>query len=371
MAFHINIGPNIRKSPFFEATVAEGVQSFSVYNHMYIPGNFGDPEAEYWRLVQGVAMWDVGAQRQVEISGTDAERLVSYLTTRDISGTRVGQGRYVPICNHEGMLINDPVLLKLADSRYWLSIADSDIALWAEAAARERGLDARVFEPDVSPLAIQGPKARDLARDLFGDWVLDLKYFWFRETELNGIPLVLARSGWSKQGGYELYLTDGARGTELWEAVKQAGQAYGIGPGAPNDLERLESGLLSYGADARYQDYPANPFELGLDKLVHLDRADDFIGRAALRRIKEAGIARRRVGFFLDGDALAQSSQPLDLTRAGEKVGVISELGFSPRLQRNIGIGLLSNEVEDGDTGLSVTHEGAERTVTVTALPFI
>lgn len=371
MPFQIHIGPNVRKSPYFDATVADGVRSFSIYNHMYLPGSFGDPDAEYRRLIDGVAMWDVGAQRQVEVAGPDAETLVRYLTTRDLSDTRVGQGRYVPLCNHDGVLINDPVLLKLSETRYWLSIADSDIALWADATARERRLDVRVFEPDVAPMAIQGPRAREVARDLFGDWVLDLKYFWFRETELDGIPLVLARSGWSKQGGFELYLLDSARGTELWEAVKRAGRPYGIGPGAPNDQERLESGLLSYGADARYQQYPANPFELGLGGMVHLDRADDFVGREALRRIRKEGVRRRRVGLFIDGDPVAPNGHPLELMLAGEAAGIVCEVACSPRLRRNIAIALLGNHVADDEPGLSVDLGDTVRRASVTGLPFV
>ncbi len=371
MSYQIHIGPNIRKSPFFEATVADGVRSFSVYNHMFIPGHFGDPEGEYDRLINGVAMWDVGAQRQVALEGPDAAALAAYLTPRDLSGTVAGQGRYVPLCNHDGILINDPVLLKLAADRFWLSIADSDTALWAEVAAREKGLDVRVFEPDVSPLAIQGPKAIDVAVDLFGDWVKELRYFWFRETALAGIPLVLARSGWSKQGGFELYLQDGAQGSELWRLVKEAGGPHGIGPGAPNDVERLESGLLSYGADARYQCDPANPFELGLGKLVDLDSGQDFIGRAALAKIRAAAITRQRTGFFVDGPPVAGNQHPLPVTRDGAPVGRISEMTFSRRLGRNIAVGLISTSLDVAAGGLSVELDGAERQVTPAPLPFI
>lgn len=371
MSFQIHIGPNIRKSPYFDATVADGARSFSVYNHMYLPGSFGDPEAEYDRLLHGVAMWDVGAQRQVEVAGPDAERLARYLTTRDLAGTSAGQGRYVPLCNHDGILINDPVLLKFSETRYWFSIADSDIALWADGIARERGLDVRIVEPDVAPMAIQGPKAGNLARDLFGDWVLDLRYFWFRETELAGIPLVLARSGWSKQGGFELYLLDGARGGDLWEAVKRAGRPYDIGPGAPNDQERLESGLISYGADARYQQCPANPFELGLGNMVQLDRPDDFIGRAALRRIREYGVRRRRVGLFIEGDPVPPNGHPLDLTVAGDVVGVACEIGYSPRLERNIGVAILDNGIGDDEAALTIRLGATTRPASITALPFV
>lgn len=371
MSFKINIGPNIRKSPYFDATVADGVQSFSVYNHMYIPGSFGDQDAEYERLINGVAQWDVGAQRQVELAGPDADRLVQYLTTRDIAKTKIGQGRYVPLCNHNGMLINDPVLLKLADNRYWLSIADSDIGLWAEATARSRGWDVSVFEPDVSPMALQGPKAVDVTVDLFGDWVRDLKYFWFRETELNGIPLVLARSGWSKQGGFEFYLQDGSRGVELWETVKQAGQKSGIGPGAPNDTERLESGLVSYGADARHLTEPANPFEVGLGALVNFDSGGDFIGRDALLEIQKHGVERERVGVFIDGPPALPNEHPVDIIQKGAGVGKVSEMTHSARLSRNIGIAIVQKAALAAAEPLTVTVDGQSRTLTVTNLPFI
>ena len=245
MSFEIGIGPNIRKSPYFAATVVDGVRSFSVYNHMYLPAHFGNPGLEYQRLTESVAMWDVGAQRQVEISGPDAAALVQYLCARDLADTGIGQGRYVPVCNHAGQLINDPVLLKLAEDRFWLSIADSDIELWASGIAAERGMTVTIFEPDVSPLAVQGPKAAELIAGIFGDWIYELKYFYFKQTNLQDIPLVLARSGWSKQGGFELYLQDASRGSELWDMVKHYGTAFDIGPGAPNVIERLESGLLS------------------------------------------------------------------------------------------------------------------------------
>jgi len=370
MTFTLGIGSNIRKSPYFDATVNAGVQAFSVYNHMYIPAHFGNPAAEYERLINGVAMWDVGAQRQVELRGADAAKLVNYLVARDVSSCASGQGRYVPICNHDGILINDPVLLKFSEQQFWLSIADSDIELWAGAIAAERNLDLRVFEPDVSPLAVQGPKAVEVVARLFGDWVRDLGYFAFRECSLRDIPLVLARSGWSKQGGFELYLRDGARGVELWNLVSEAGAAFDIGPGAPNDIERLESGLLSYGADARMQTQPANPFELGLGRLVDLDREDDFVGKQALMRIRADGVKRRLSGFTIAGEPVPGSSHPLPLLRQQVVVGSISEMAWSPRLEKNIAIGLVSNEIGD-DTRLSVDVDGQPRAATLAGLPFI
>jgi len=371
MSFTLGIGCNIRKSPYFDATVADGVESFSVYNHMYLPGHFGDPQAEYARLMNAVAMWDVGAQRQVELQGPDAAKLVEYLCARDISTTAIGQGRYVPICNHDGILINDPVLLKLSDTQFWLSIADSDIELWAGAIAAERGLDVRVSEPDVAPLAVQGPKAAALIAELFGDWIHELKYFWFRETSLQSIPLVLARSGWSRQGGFELYLCDGMRGQQLWDIVKTAGVAYAIGPGAPNDIERLESGLLSYGADARAQTRPANPFELGLDRLVDLDRDADFIGKQALLKVRADGVKRRLSGFVIEGKPVSGSQHAVTLQQDDSVVGSISEMAYSVRLQQNIAIGLVSNTVTDEATNLTVHIDDNPRAASIARLPFI
>ena len=371
MTFQIGIGPNIRKSVYFDAVIADGASSFSVYNHMLIPATFGNPQAEYDSLMTGVAMWDVAAQRQVEISGPDAAPLIQYLTTRDVSKTKIGQGRYVPICNHEGMLINDPVLLKLASDRYWLSIADSDIELWASAIAAERGWNVRVFEPDVSPLAIQGPKAESLVADLFGTRVKEFKYFGFEQTELQGIPLVLARSGWSKQGGFELYLQDGSRGVELWNIVKAAGAAYGIRPGAPNDIERLESGLVSYGADGRLQTNPCNPFEISLGKLVDFDKSDDFVGRKALLKIKKEGVKRRRVGYVISGDPIQACQHSLEVRDAlGQIVGILSDFVYSPRFSRNIGVGMIAAEVPDDASDLVILLDGAPRQITIKEQPF-
>jgi glycine cleavage system aminomethyltransferase T len=367
MSFELAVGCNIRKSPYFDATVADGVVSFSVYNHMFAPAHFGDPEVHYRALFDSVVMWDVACERQVELAGPDAERLIRYLTTRDISGTTIGQGRYVPLCDYDGNLINDPVLLKLSDDCFWLSIADSDILLWAQAISAERGLDVRVSEPDASPLGVQGPRADDVVADLFGDWVRELKYFWFRETDLDGIPILLARSGWSKQGGFELYLRDARRGTELYDRVKEAGAPYGIVPGAPSDIERVESGLLSYGADARYN---VNPFEAGLGTFVDLDRDDEFVGKAALQRIAEEGVRRRRVGFVIGGDRIRGISEWHDIRLGQDIVGAVTEAVYSPRLEQNIAVGMLATGIADNEQQLETDFGDGRRSATVSKLPF-
>ena len=366
--FGITPSARLRPSPYYDATLADGVRAFTVYNRMLMPTSFGDPEGEYWRLIDGVAMWDVAVERQVEITGPDAARLVQWLAPRRVDHCEVGQGLYVPLCNHDGVLINDPILLKVDENHYWLSIADSNVWFWALAVARERGLRVAVGEPDVSPLAVQGPRAGQVVASIFGDWVHALKYFWFKRTQLGGIPVVVARSGWSKQGGFEIYLLDGRYGTQLWQIVKEAGRRWDIGPGAPNFCERVESGLLSYGGDT---DDRTNPFEVRLGKYVDVDLPDDVVGVRALRQIHAVGPRRTQLGVILD------LPEPVELGfhwhrihRGGRDVGAMTNCVWSWRLKRNIGFGLVETDCAVGDS-VEVIKDGRAVPGRLTELPFI
>ena len=272
-------GTQIRKSPFFDATVRWGAKEFSVYNHMYIPRDFGSAEQNFWNLINDAILCDVSVERQVEITGPDAAKFVQTLTPRDLSNLSVGQCKYILITNAEGGILNDPVLLRLAEDHFWISLADSDILLWAQGVAVHSGLDVTICEPDVSPLQLQGPKSGDIIRILFGQSLIDLRYYWFREVELDGIPLVVSRTGWSSELGYEIYLRDGSFGDKLWEKIMTAGEPYGLKPGHTSTIRRIEGGMLSYHADA---DINTNPYELGLDRLINLDMDSDFIGKSAL-----------------------------------------------------------------------------------------
>ena len=366
--FGITPSARLRPSPYYEATLAEGVTAFTTYNHMLMPTGFGHPEQEYWRLIHGVSQWDVAVERQVQLQGPDAARLAQILCARDLSRCQVGQGKYVPVCNHEGVLINDPILLKLDDDRYWLSIADSNIWFWARAIAAERGLDVAVSEPDVSPMAVQGPKGEDVVASIFGDWVRGLKYFWFRETRIEGIPVAVARSGWSKQGGFELYLMDASKGTQLWNIVREAGKPWDIGPGNPNVCERIESGLISYGGDT---DQHTNPFEVRMEKYVNLDLPDDVIGIQALRRIHQQGVKRQQLGVVLDGDQpTALGFQWPGIDQGDRRVGDLTTCVWSYRLKRNIGFGLVAADCAIGDK-VRVHKDGQRLAATLVALPFI
>lgn len=368
MSYQIAMGPRERKSPFFDRTVTDGATAMTIYNQMFMPVSYGNALAEYNKLMEGVSMWDVAAQRQVQIEGQDAERLVRYITPRNLKDCPVGKGNYVPICDHEGRLLNDPVVLRLEEQKFWLSISDSDILLWVRAIAKEGKYNVVVNEPDVSPLAIQGPKAVDVVADMFGDWIRDLKYFWFKETELDGIPLVVARSGWSKQGGYELYLCDGTRGPTLWDKVKEAGKPYEIGPGAPNYIERLESGLLSFGADTHPD---SSPFEVGLERFVDLDREDDFIGKEALTRLFKDGPTRKLVGVVFDGDPVTFNEHPWVARVDGSIAGTIRSVCHSPRRKSNIGFALLETKYTEMGTKLEFKGEGRAFKGEVVAQPLV
>ncbi len=358
----------LRPSPFFAAAMADGMVAGNVYNRMIMPTSFGNPEAEYWRLINGVSQWDVGVERQVQLRGPDAGRLAQILSPRDLSTCAVGQGKYVPLCNHRGTIINDPIILKLADDLYWLSIADSDIWLWAGSIAAERGLDVEVSEPDVSPMAIQGPMAENVVASVCGDWVRGLKYFWFRETEIDGIPVAVQRSGWSKQGGFEIYLRDGTKGTQLWNIFKEAGQPWGIGPGAPATAERTESGLVSVGGDT---DEATNPYEVRLGKYVDLSVPDNVVGIKALRRIKAEGIKRHQLGLVLAGDKPAPLGfRREDIVHNGQKVGMMTNCVWSPRMRANIGYALISSAVPAGQE-VQVMRDPGPVSARLVELPFL
>ena len=335
-------GTQIRKSPYFEATIRWGAKGFSVYNHMYIPRDFGNPEENFWNLVNDAILCDVAVERQVEITGPDAAEFVQMLTSRDLSKMAVGQCKYILITNADGGLLNDPILLRLAQNHFWISLADSDILLWAQGMAVHAGLDVSIDEPDVSPLQLQGPKSGNIMQALFGDSILDLKYYWLRELELDGVPVLVSRTGWSSELGYEIYLRNSAHGDALWERIMAAGEPFGLKPGHTSSIRRIEGGMLSYHADA---DNKTNPYELGLDRLVNLDIEADFIGKAALRRIKEQGVSRKQVGLIIDGEPLqGPNTSYWEIKKDGVTIGKVTSAIYSPRLEKNIALAMVVSE---------------------------
>jgi dimethylsulfoniopropionate demethylase len=346
---------------------AQGVTSYTVYNHTLLPTTFSSLDQDYWHLKTHVQLWDMSCERQVEVRGPDAARLVQLMTPRDLSRAAIGQCLYAPLVDETGGMINDPVILKLADDRFCLSIADSDVLLWAKGLAFGLGLNVSVEEPDVWPLAVQGPKADDLMASVFGEEVREIRVFRFETIMYSGHSLVVARSGWSKQSGFEIYLDEPAFGVELWDALWEAGQPLEVRAGCPNLIERIEGGLLSYGNDMTRDN---NPLECGLDRICSLDSPIEFIGQDALREIARRGIRRLIRGVRIAGEPVPDCIEPWPVRAGGAQIGTVTSAANSPRLDCGVGIAMLDRgHWGPGEQVVVETPDGA-RSATVVGLPF-
>lgn len=361
-------GTQIRKSPYFEATVKWGAKAFSVYNHMYIPRDFGDPEQNFWNLLNDAILCDVAVERQVEITGPDATQFVQLLTPRDLSKLAVGQCKYILITNAKGGIINDPILLRLAEQKYWISLADSDVLLWAQGVAVNSGLDVSIHEPDASPVQLQGPKSGEIMKVLFGDDIADMKYYWLRHLTLDGMELVVSRTGWSSELGYEIYLQDGTKGTALWDKIMAAGAPFNLKPGHTSSIRRIEGGMLSYHAD---MDLDTNPFELGLERLMGLDAPHDFIGKEALKSIRDQGISRKQVGIVMDCAPLTGPNTTFwPIHHDGAVVGKVTSAVYSPRLEKNIALAMVAIDHSTVGTKLVVETKDGHCDAEICETPF-
>jgi len=363
----IQRGARLRRSPYFEATQRAGCRGYTVYNHMLLPIRYDSFEAEYRRLLADVTLWDVSVERNVEIAGRDGLRFAELLTPRDLSKCRVGEGRYVLLTDDAGGIVNDPVLLRLEENRFWLACADSDVLLWAKGVARNSGMDVELRELDVAPLQVQGPKSRDLLQALVGERVLSLGYYHFFETKIDAIPVIVTRTGWTGELGYELYLLDPARGVDLWKRVLKAGKRYRIAPTGPSDIRRIEAGILNYGIDMTLDN---NPYELGLERLVNLDKAADFIGRDALRKIQREGVKKKLVGVEIGGSKMDLNMTRYPIRVEGKTAGFITSCVHSPRLKRNIGYAMLPVE-RTAEKRLKIDAPGGTRSAMIVPMPFI
>ena len=363
-----SFGTQVRKSPFSDAALRWGAQGFSVYNHMYIPRDFGDPVQNFWNLVNDAILCDVAVERQVEITGPDAGKFTQYLCCRDLSSCEVGQCKYVLITDQDGGIINDPILLKLGENHFWLSIADSDVILWAKGLAAGMDMDVTITEPDVSPLQLQGPKSRDILRAAFGDAPAELKYYRFMHYDWNGTPLVISRTGWSSELGYEIFLMDGSKGDALWDHIMEIGSPMGLYPGHTSSIRRIEGGMLSYQADVTLEN---NPFEIGMDRLVDLDMEADFVSKTALRKIKQDGITQKQVGLEISGAPFVGSNdEKWVIEKDGVSVGMVTSAIYSPRLEKNIALALVTIDHADLGNQVSVKMNDNARDAVIVEKPF-
>ncbi len=361
-------GTQIRKSPFFDATVKWGAKDFSVYNHMYIPRDFGNPEQNFWNLINDAILCDVAVERQVQVKGPDASKFVQMMTPRDLSNMKVGQCKYVILVNQNGGVLNDPILLKVSEDKYWFSLADSDILFWAQGLAANGDYDVEISEPDVSPLQLQGPKSRDIMIKIFGEQILDLKYYWFKQFRFNHTELIISRTGWSSELGYEIFLTDSKVGNELYEHIMKVGEPMGLKPGHTSTIRRIEGGMLSYHADMTIN---TNPLELGMDKFIDLDNDFDFIGKDALIKIKNDGIKRKQVGLYLKNNRMdGPNTRFWNLKYDNKVVGKITSAVYSPRLEQNIALAIVEIKYSNLNQKLTVDDGNSEFNAVVVNKPF-
>ena len=365
-------GARNRRTPYYEATQKYGPTGFTVYNHMYFPIRFDTFEAEFDALLNGVTLWDVAVERCLEISGPDGFRFAQLLTPRDLSTCAVGQAKYVLICDGDGGIINDPVMTRMDDNTFWFALASSDALLFARGLKNaDPDLDVTIQEADVAPLQVQGPRSKDLMVKLLGEDILDLRYYFWTDAKIAGVPVVVTRTGWTSEIGYEVYTTDTARGNDVYEALMEAGQEFGIKPTGPSDIRRIEGAIFNWGADMTYEN---NAFELGLDRLVDLDTVspEASISIAAYRAIREAGVDAKINGVVIDGDpfpALNAVKWPASID--GQQVGKVTSAIYSPRLKQNIGYCWLPADRSDEGQEVTVETEWGTRGATVAPMPFV
>ena len=361
-------GTQIRKSPFFDATVRWGAKDFSVYNHMYIPRDFGDPEQNFWNLINNAILCDVAVERQVQIKGPDASKFVQMMTPRDLSNMQVGQCKYVILINQFGGVLNDPVLLKVEDDCYWFSLADSDILFWAQGLNVNKEYDVEIIEPDVSPLQLQGPKSKDIMVKIFGNKILELKYYWFKHFQLGNIKLLISRTGWSSEFGYEIFLLNSSEGDELYETLMNEGKDLGLRPGHTSTIRRIEGGMLSYHSD---MDINTNPLELGMEKFIDLDGSFNFVGKDALIEIRKSGIHRKQVGLIIDIEPLkGPNTSKWEIISNNKIIGVVTSAVYSPRLKSNIALAMVKKEFSDIGTLLKVNIDNNLVNANIVQKPF-
>ena len=364
----IGIGSRIRKSPYYESDLKYGVTGFTVYNKMYLPTGFSGPEKEYHSLINDVTFGDFAGERQIEINGPDAHDFVRYIQPRNLEKCEIGSCKYILLTDMDGGIINDACLLRLEEEKFWISPGDGDVILWLQGLAINSGMNVSIHEPDVSPLQISGPKSGKLIQKLFNGDHDDLGYYKAKQTSLKDIPMIIARTGWSGELSYELYLQDRKMGNKLFEIVYEAAQEFNGRVIAPNTIRSIEGGILSYGGDFGREH---NPFTIGLGRLVNLDQEIDFIGKEALKAIKEKGLTEKLVGVELEGDPILKAPENFwPVSSNNKKVGRLSRAFFSPRLKKNIGLAIIDIDFAEEGTTISVASPNGDLTSTVVSLPW-
>ena len=358
----------LRSTPYTSRIEKQGVTAYTVYNHMLLPAAFGSLEDSYHHLKEHVQIWDVAGERQVEISGKDSAKLVQLMTCRDLSKSKDGRCYYCPILDDEAGIINDPVVLRLNENRWWISIADSDVILFAKGLAIGNKFDVKITEPNVDIMAIQGPKSFKLMEKVFGDKITKLKFFGFDYFDFQGTKHLIAQSGWSKQGGYEIYVENTKSGLDLYDHLFDVGKEFNVKPGCPNLIERIESALLSFGNDMDNED---NPYECGFDKFINIDSDINFLGKEKLKNIKAEGIKKKLMGIKFDTKEISLSGS-LDIKDENNNIiGELRSACYSPHFGKVIGIAMIKKPYWEVSQSVKAEINGNICTGNVCDLPFI
>jgi len=365
--FYIAKSRRLRSTPFTSRIESHGVTAYTIYNHMLLPASFGNLEKEYFHLKEHVQVWDVAAERQVQVIGKDATKLVQLMTCRNLSKAKVGRCYYVPIIDELGGMLNDPVALKLSENKWWLSLADSDIGLYAKGIASGLSLKVEISEPDVNIMAVQGPKSFKLMEKVLGKKINKLKFFGFDYYTFKGNKFLIARSGWSKQGGYEVYVENRKGGQSLYDELFLAGKEFNVEAGCPNLIERIESALLSSGNDFDNGD---NPYECGFDKYIDIDSEIDYLGKKALIKISKKGINRKLMGVIIDADKI-EVTEEISLYNSNNIVGNLRSAAYSPSLKKVVGIAMIKKEYWDKKTPIELKIGEKKSNGTICDLPIV
>ena len=358
----------LRGTPYSSRIEKQGVTAYTIYNHMLLPAGFGSLEDSYFHLKENVQVWDVAAERQVEISGKDSAKLVQLMTCRDLSKSKVGRCYYCPIIDDKAGLINDPVILKLDEDRWWISIADSDVILFAKGLAIGKNFEVKIFEPNVDILAVQGPKSFELMEKIFGKKITEMKFFGFDYFEFAGAKHLIARSGWSKQGGYEIYVENTKSGLALYDKLFDVGKELNVKAGCPNLIERIESALLSYGNDMDNDD---NPLECGLEKYVNLEANINFLGKEKLKEVKKKGITRKLMGVMIEAKEINMAKSIELFNDKNLKIGELRSGTYSPHFEKVIGIAMLEKPYWEVSQTFKISINDSTFEGKVCDLPFI
>lgn len=360
------ISTRVRKSPYWHLSVEAGCWRATVYNRMYHPRGYVRPEdggamVEYESLVHDVTLWNVAVERQIQVKGPDAEAFVNYVITRDATKIKPMRGKYVILCNEEGGILNDPVLLRIAEDEFWFSLSDSDLELWLRGVNLGLGYNVSIAEIDVAPVQIQGPKSEDLMADMFGDEVRNIPFYGLMAGQVAGHDVIVSQTGFTGEKGYEIYLRDATQHAEdLWYAVLKAGEPHNLRVIAPAHHRRIAAGILSWGQDL---DQETLPFQCNLAYQVPRNKQADYIGKQRLEEIRtqvEAGHPPYRltmVGLRFDGAPVTDYANDFWLisqTVGEDPLGYVTSPWYSPELGTNIALGYVPFELRHVGTQLVV-----------------